>query len=370
MNASLKQIIVLCCCLILCSSTSSQENDSRHFDSTVNTIHEANDIAEPIDQIVLNTNVLGKKLVSRVSIPPQKSVSFASKGSESNTLITIIIALGTLFLGVFLERSAELLFQRRKIMREGRRWIAELRLLEQPFNKQIEELEKFILDLKEKNWTPPSLVLITALDGKNFSVLDKSFLIQFIENKSFLEDLRNKDDETKFENAVKLANQTNGYANVLSSIFQLLNSTFKNYLSQSSIHINSYKENLRKYQKELIRYRRFIELETGQPAMKDKRFAPVYHLYETVLEPHTKDGSLNPFELIESYHRPLEVELNKLIYLEQTDNLRELNIDAINDFYEINMERDYAETNFTNINKRLSELLADLPNKITELDKT
>ena len=102
-----------------------------------------------------------------------------------NVFYGIIFPIITLILGVAIDRFAQVLSDKRKMKRNGKRWKNELESCVSPIQKQIESLYSFVHDYcdNSQRYDIPSISMYPILKGTTFASLNKEDLQDYLECK-------------------------------------------------------------------------------------------------------------------------------------------------------------------------------------------
>lgn len=279
------------------------------------------------------------------------------KETPKSNIFKDILPVITLILGVVLNRFLDLYFERKRIKKVGRQWIAELSLLKSPIEKQLENLDTFIQQITIEKYQMPALTTQVALNGDNFKALDKSDLLRYL-------------DKFKFKNypdAVKSANNVVSTISVLGSHYENLNEKFKLFLSQTSAGNTALTKNLQNLVPAFQEYLRQIFNQIGSDPTKYPPVKEICNLFEKEIYPKQSTGDYDIYHLRDHFFQPLYLGLAPLLNDERTQDLRRLTVACINDIHAINAERIYMLEIAKTLHKRYKRELSDLPDLINQI---
>lgn len=141
---------------------------------------------QQFDSVESDTNTVELKSSQSIEIPITQDATtkvVMVKEKSKVDFLRYLIPIFTLLLGIWIKEHLDKKNEKKKILKSGKRWIAELRSLEEPLNKQIEALNNFLDEHGTDDFSIPRIVFYSSLNGEIFKSLDKSELIQFIEIK-------------------------------------------------------------------------------------------------------------------------------------------------------------------------------------------
>jgi hypothetical protein len=278
---------------------------------------------------------------------------------ETNSdLWKYILPILTLLLGIFINRGIDYRSEKKKIKKAGERWVAEIRCLETPLLKQVEELEKFQESMATISFEIPRVTVFSILNCDIFKSLDKSELLKFIEYST----------KQKFLECVRISNRTNGFITVTASIQEALKEKFNSFLKESSSLVSSFSKNLNALCLAFADYGVEIEKEISKDPLSDTRFAPIAKLFKDHIFSKSKDGNYNVPELEDSFFQPLITELSKVRLDNRTKELGQIASRCRTDIQGIRMEREYMKENTKKVIELYSRQHSELPEVIKELE--
>lgn len=112
-------------------------------------------------------------------------IVYTEHKESPNAFYGIIFPIITLILGVVIDRSAQVIIDKRKIKRNGKRWKNELESCVLPLQKQIDVLSSFVRDYCDhpKRFDIPGISVYPMLKGTTFASLNKEDLQDYLECK-------------------------------------------------------------------------------------------------------------------------------------------------------------------------------------------
>lgn len=112
-------------------------------------------------------------------------IVYTEHKDSPNTFYGIVFPIITLILGVAIDRFAQVLSDKGKMKRNGKRWKNELESCVLPLQKQIDALSGFVRDYcdKPQRYDIPSVSVYPMLKGTTFASLNKEDLQDYLECK-------------------------------------------------------------------------------------------------------------------------------------------------------------------------------------------
>ena len=112
-------------------------------------------------------------------------IVYTEHKESPNAFYGIIFPVITLILGVAIDRSAQMIIDKRKMKRNGERWKNELESCVSPIQKQIESLSGFVHDYCDnfQRYDIPGIPMYPILKGTTFASLNKEDLQDYLECK-------------------------------------------------------------------------------------------------------------------------------------------------------------------------------------------
>ena len=162
-----------------------------------------------------NTNVLDthKILSSKKSnlvlkdsliINKKEPIVIKLESSQNSDNFKYIFPIITLLLGISLNKFFEHRNKRRNTKKTGKRWLAELRILNEPLEKHIIDIDKYLEVQNKGFFAIHSPTVFTTLDCEVFNSLDKTELVEYLEYFK----------KNKYEVAIKHSNKINGFMDI------------------------------------------------------------------------------------------------------------------------------------------------------------
>lgn len=313
--------------------------------------------SQKIDTTILDFNE--KELTIPISNDNLTKVVMVKEKTKVDWL-KYLLPIFTLFLGIWVKELLDKRSNKKKTVKTGERWIAELRSLEEPLKMQIESLEEYSIEQEKEEFKIRNLQLYSSLNGEIYKSLDKNELIKFIE-------LNNK--KTDFKGIVKISNSTNGYISILVHLYETLREKFNRYLSGTSEHTTSPSWSLQEFSSAFRDYGVELEKELNSDPLNDPRYKPIAELYSSQIMPYLKQGNFNPFVLRREFFLPL-VEIFAHLRLDpRTKGLSSAMTKGLNAIKGIELEKDYMSKNLKSIISQYKEQLTELNILINKIKK-
>lgn len=278
--------------------------------------------------------------------------------SQNSDNFKYIFPIITLLLGIALNKSIDYLNKRKKTKKTGKRWLAELRILNDPIEKQIINIDSFLANQNNGFFAIHSPSLFTTLDCDVFNSLDKTELIEYLEYFK-----KNKD-----EIAIKHSNMINGFITVLKNHNENYRIQFDLFKNNVNAITDNLSKNLIILQREFVTYGIELEKELNSDPINNHRYKPIYDLFKSEILPYLQDGKYDVFKLENSFYIPLIKILSELRLDLKTQKMMEYAKNCVNDIKAIKMEHYYLTENFNTLKERYTESKNELP-KIIELLK-
>ncbi|MCG8884004.1 hypothetical protein G1L02_12665 [Tenacibaculum finnmarkense] len=307
------------------------------------------------DTIILNLK--SEKIILPISQEKSTRIILIKEKTKVDWL-KYILPLITLLLGIWIRERLEKRTLKRNTEKNGQRWIAELRSLEEPLNQQIESLEKFAEEHKKEVFKIPSLQVFSSLNGEVFKALDKNDLIKYIESHN-----KNK----AFSEIVKISGSTNGFISILIHQYETLQEKFNKYLTGISTHTSSLNIGLQDFRSAFRDYGVELEKEMDSNPLNDPRYQPIAELYSAHIMPFITGGNFNPFVLQREFFQPLVGILADLRLDERTKKLSHSMTACLNAIKGIEMEKHYMTENINTILERYKQQQSKLNNVVNDI---
>ena len=273
--------------------------------------------------------------------------------------VNLILPIITLLLGFFLNRGYEYFNEKRKIVRSGERWIAELQGLEEPILSQKKSLEEFLENHSIDKFEPPQLEIHQILDCEIFKSLEKSDLLKFIKTR-----------EKNYADVVKVSNSVHGFISSMNFIYNDITSRFNEYLENTSKHVELFNEHLKQLNQSFGMFGVAIETETGKDPMEDKVFNQMYSLFHKYISPYNETGDIELFGL----QKEFIMHLSAIVATYRANkDIQKIAIHLSNcnmEIKAIRMEKRYLSENFGKVIEYLVKSKNNLDNVIKSLNKS
>lgn len=278
--------------------------------------------------------------------------------SQNSDNFKYIFPIITLLLGIGLNKSIDYLNKRKKTKKTGKRWLAELRILNEPIEKQIINIDSFLAIQNNGFFAIHSPSLFTILDCEVFNSLDKTELVEYLEYFK-----KNKD-----EIAIKHSNKINGFITVLKNHNENYKIQFELFKNNVNTITDSLSKNLITLQREFVTYGIELEKELNSDPINNQRYKPIYDLFKSEILPYLQDGNYDIFKLENSFFVPLIKIFSELRLDSKTQKMMEYAKNCVNDIKAIKMEQYYLTENFNALKERYTESKNELPNIIKLLE--
>lgn len=277
----------------------------------------------------------------------------------------------TLFLGIGINQLIDWITKRNATIRNGERWVVELRSTEVPLSQQMTDLIAFRDSLSFTEFVIPEIKAMTNLNGDVFKSLDKNEFIKYIEIKNtkplHKRIFDSKEEKEKaYKKVVSISNYTHGHIAIMEHQHNLISEKFKSYATGTSGHVQSFNNHLQEFLREYGMYNLNYEKE-GVNIFEDERTALLYVLYTAQIAPHIEDGAYNPFKLRDEFFIPSIRHLAHYRFEEKTLLLAKSITSCLNDIAGIKMEVVYMTKNVNIILERYAELINYLPDVINDI---
>jgi hypothetical protein len=320
------------------------------------------EIIEQTDITKYDTIRLELSSASEIIIPTEEGVKtkvILVKEKFKMDYLKYIFPIFTLFLGIWIKRFFDKASDTKRIKKIGKRWIAEIRSLEEPMKKQIKSLKNFKTENLNEDFNIPRLTLFSYLDGEVFKSLDKNDLTEYIE-------LNNK--KIEFKDVIKISNNIHGFTSVLTHLHETLKEKFGKYLSGTSKHTTSLTKSLQTYMRAFRNYGVELEKELQTDPYQDDRYKSIADLYLKYITPNLDNGNFNPYILEKDFFLPLVEILRHLRLDNRTEQLSLSVTSSLNAIKGIKMEQNYMTENVETMIKHYQEQLAELKEVIRGLE--
>lgn len=280
-----------------------------------------------------------------------------SKDKEDTDYMKYIFPVITLIVGIALNKGLDYLSDRKKTKKTGKRWIAELSLLNGTIFQQIEALNTFLERLKKDVDDIPPLQLYATLDGDAFKTLDKSELLRYIEL------FRSVD----YNDAVKKSNKVVSAVNVLASHYVNLKDKFNEFLKNTSAFSTALNGDLQSLLQAFAKYGVSLEQELQGNPSNDPRYKPIADLFNAHIYPKQESGNFDVYDLKNNFFIPLMKVLGHFRQDERTFELAHYTTACLNDIHGIKAEKSYMIKNAETIRERYTKELEAIPQLLSQI---
>ena len=281
-----------------------------------------------------------------------KNFTILFKETKSIDYFKYIFPFLTLILGIVINQLIDYFSNKKKIRKEGLRWVIELENLNKPIDSQIKNIEEFLENYNEDNFEIPTLKINPYLEADSFKHLDQTFLLKYLE----------KEKDKKYDSAIEQVNEINAFLTEIRFNHNTLQTKFKEFLTQTSVYVTALNENLQTLLKDIAYYEMLLQEEIERDPSNDARFRPILNLINTQIIPHMHDGSFNPFNLEINFYKPLMEILVPNRFDARTKDMIESVRNGINSIKGIKMERIYLIENLEKIKSNFESNRDELPN--------
>lgn len=319
-------------------------------DSSINKHHQLSDtlIISDIDTTLNFSKGLALTLINQQT-------------KQSTDYFNYIFPIITLLLGIGINRFLDSLSKKKKLKQVLKRWIAELRILVDPLSEQVDNLDRFVAEVKEEKNHIPDMGVHTVLKGEIFKTLDKGEFLDSIE----------KINRVKYQKAVHLANRTHGLTQALSYYSELLQNQFEDYKSRVSQIIDELNENNYRLKKAYGNYFLDIEkTEEGDP-IQDEAYSIIGGLIlENLIRPSVQEKPLKDiFQLEKDFFTPLLVTLSKHRLDERTSEILEITSNCLKNINSLRSEKEIISKYIMQIMEEFKIQSETIQSVINSLDK-
>lgn len=251
------------------------------------------------------------------------------KNPETTDYFKYIFPIFTLLIGIVVNRYLDYNNNKKKIKKSGKRWLAELITLEKPIESQIENIESFLVEHNKPNFTFPRPILVTSLDCEVFNSLDKSELIDYLQQFK----------KNTFEDAVNNSNQINGFVTILKSHYENFKKHFEEYKTNVSHYTTTVSRNLQGLQKEFVNYGILLEEELGRDPINDPRYRPIFDLFNLQIRPYLQNGNYDIYNLETNFLLPMISVLSNLRLDTRTHGMKDFVQNMLTEIKGIRLEK-------------------------------
>jgi hypothetical protein len=317
----IRLFILLACCTTCFSSCSAENEISKTPNSQ--TISTQAVVKDTVEVSFDDTVGIG---------PKENNLKLILLKEESDSdYLKYVFPIFTLLLGIAVNKFLDWLHDKKKTKRAGKRWVAEIRSLENPIEKQIELLESFLEDHNQEKFAPPKLTILAILSCEIFKSLDKSEFLKYIENNRNI----------RHEDAVRISNRTHGLISVLSNYHETLKAKFHQYLGETSKRSSSFSQNLQSVMREFTEFGIALETELGSDPIQNPYYKAMLDLISSEIMPNINDGKYDVFKLQKGFFLPMLGILGNLRLDERSKPLTLAVSNCLSDIKGIKMEKGY-----------------------------
>ena len=274
----------------------------------------------------------------------------------------IIIAFATLVVA----KLVDYFLERKRVRREGNRWMSEVLFMLHPIKRQMGAIDEFLEEFAVDKFETPTISTFVHLSDGGLQSLNKSDLQQFLFRKYLqLNPLPNMYKENG-EKALALCNHIHGNIIINQRIFHRIEEIFNSYQDNASVQVSIFKNNLHEFQWKFADV--FAEAEKAKIDIdKDTFLKPLTILItkevnKFVPTPGAAVSRKNSMELFK-FQNDFILPAFHIMALNRMDpRVAQINkhLNRCNAaITEIRLEKSYLTTNISNVKKRLKQLDTD-----------
>lgn len=288
--------------------------------------------------------------ITLVNKPQVSQIIYAEHENKIDVLMGYLFPIIMLLLGVGIDRFILYLSERNRIKKIGKRWVAELKSLKIPIQKQQENFREFITEYSDKTnrFDIPDISLHLSINGEKFEALGKEDLYEYLE-------VRLKEDK-----AIEVFNKIISIISILRVTYDQLKRVYNDFKTGSTTYINAYNSNLQVYIREILK----LQSQTPMLGMSEQDFNQLKNLYQDEID--SKMPNINIFETKNSFILPSL----KLLGKYNINDLITLNsslMSCLDNIQGLKNEKQYIKNNiqkitatYTKVNEVLTIILSDL----------
>lgn len=276
--------------------------------------------------------------------------------AASTDYFKYIFPIFTLLLGIGVNKLLDYLKDKKKIIKTGDRWKAELSSLELPIEKQIEYLKEFLEEHNKDKFDVPRLKVATPLECEIFNSLDKTEFVKFIESNL----------KKDYKEAILFSGRVNAFVSILKSNNENLRLKFNDYLNGTSTHTTKLSLGLQELLREFADYGVSLEKEVqGDPAQIPS-YKAMLDLFQNEIVPKMQTGDYDIYELEKKFFIPLFYILGQLRLDDRTKKMSDISSGCISSIKGIKMEKRYLSENLTTLISHYEDDKSDLKKLLSE----
>ncbi|MBN8880469.1 MAG: hypothetical protein J0I32_23195 [Sphingobacteriales bacterium] len=312
------------------------------------------------DTVISSADTLPIRAMDSVQIathPAQNTTVLLLKETPGKDNMKYVFPILTLLLGILVNRVIDYFSQHKRVSRTGRRWKAELTLMESPIQQQIDSLDTFVKELNKDVYDIPKLSIFPSLKGDVFRSLDKSELLSYIQRKS-----RN------YTEAVKKANKVVGTVDILTNHYDVLKEKFNEFLAKTSQCNQELTEHLQHLLRSFSQYGTAVEKQHGGAnPLSDDGYRSLHDLFDAHIYPKQDTGDYDIYELKDRFFIPLIEALGHLRHDDRTLDIQDHATACLNTIHAIKAEKGYMVHNAGIIKERYEASLKELPDILKKM---
>lgn len=337
-------------------------NSKQYSSKNKHRYHATNRVTKPDTVEVKNLSITPRTIpIDRTKDTRIVLVKDVTKEDYSKYIISIL----SILVGFFLNKVYEWWNNRKKVRKSGKRWINEIRSLEESIESQITALELLDANLKADSNAIPNLSIYPVLNGNVFKSLDKNDLMNYIEQKNAKKwykkpFIRTEDEKhNEFKAIVKISNKVHGYISRLETYYEQIGKRHESFSTGKSALTTALTTNLQEWLKAFAVYGTELEKQ-GIDLRTDPRYKPIADLYLAEIIPHLHDANFNPEKLKDNFFMPILGILSHFRLDPLIKDLAEAGTACLHSIKGIEMEMYYLATNIETLVTYYKELLEDL----------
>lgn len=262
----------------------------------------------------------------------------------------------TLLVGIAINKFIDWLNDRKKIIKAGKRWAAELICMKSPIDSQIEYINKFLTEHRENVYKIPDMSIIPLLNCESFNSLDKSELLEYFE----------KIKKLSYVDASKRANRVNMFTTILKMHYSSLNTKFEESLLALGSLTGMLNDKLQILLSLFGDYGVEIERSTSKDPLENEDYKKLFVHFRMVIE--NQELLNDVFVLNDRFFKPVLAELAAQRLNQSLNPIRNIIKDCIEPIKKIEMEKYYLNLNLSSIVGYLNLDKSDLESVLKEFE--
>ena len=241
---------------------------------------------------------------------PVSQIISAEHKEKPSVFYSIIFPIIMLILGVVIDRSAQVFFDKKRMKKNGERWKSELLTYAQTISHQITALEKYVKEYCDNptSYLTPYLPLYHSIDGSMFDTLNKEDLFKYL----------NEEHKSETEAHVK-QKRIITFTQIAKFLHNQVKELLDSYERNSYVLTDDFDNAKMEYVGELYAASSYIMKE-----MPPQVYSKLSMLFNDAF---TGDAEINPFVLDKSFIDPsIEIlkSFDKQVFRKLNDNLLQM----------------------------------------------